>query len=272
MKIKIIVAAHKPYRMPDDPIYLPLHVGRAGKESIGFLSDDTGENISDRNPNYCELTGLYWAWKNIDADAVGLVHYRRHFSSRRRRNKWESVLTASQAEKLLEQNDIILPEKRRYFIETVRSHWLHSPCAHEGDFLKFEQLMARKYEEYFPAFQTVMNRTWAHMFNMCIMKREKLNEYCEWLFGVLSALEKELDISGYSRQDARIYGFFGEFMLDIWIEKNGYPYAETKVLFMERQNWMKKGGGFLWRKITGGLPHKRMTHERASCERNYPDL
>ena len=80
MNIRIIVAAHKPYQMPKDDIYLPLHVGHAGKPDIGFQGDDTGENISTKNANYCELTGLYWAWKNLDADYIGLAHYRRYFA------------------------------------------------------------------------------------------------------------------------------------------------------------------------------------------------
>ena len=80
MTVKIIVASHKPYEMPSDPIYLPLHVGAAGKESIGYERDDSGENISDLNPNFCELTGLYWAWKQLKEDYIGLVHYRRLFA------------------------------------------------------------------------------------------------------------------------------------------------------------------------------------------------
>ena len=63
--VKVIVAAHKPYTMPSDKMYLPLHVGSAGKESIGYQRDDDGENISSLNPYFCELTGLYWAWKNL---------------------------------------------------------------------------------------------------------------------------------------------------------------------------------------------------------------
>ena len=68
--------------MPSDICYLPLHVGKNGKEGFGYRGDDTGENISWKNPNYCELTGLYWAWKNLDVDYLGLVHYRRHFSAK----------------------------------------------------------------------------------------------------------------------------------------------------------------------------------------------
>ena len=77
--IKIIVATHKKYKMPNDSIYLPVQVGTENKESLGYQPDNDGENISSKNPYFCELTGLYWAWKNLDADYIGLSHYRRHF-------------------------------------------------------------------------------------------------------------------------------------------------------------------------------------------------
>ena len=38
--------------------------------------------FSERNGNFCELTGLYWAAKNLDSDYIGIVHYRRYFASR----------------------------------------------------------------------------------------------------------------------------------------------------------------------------------------------
>ena len=81
MDIKIIVATHKKYWMPSDDIYLPVHVGKKGKTDLGYQGDDTGDNISDKNTNYCELTGLYWAWKNLKADYKGLAHYRRRTES-----------------------------------------------------------------------------------------------------------------------------------------------------------------------------------------------
>ena len=86
MDCKIIVAMHKSCEVPVDPMYFPLQVGAAGKDVLIPLNrkepvarDDTGENISEKNPSYCELTGLYWAWKNLQAEVIGLVHYRRYF-------------------------------------------------------------------------------------------------------------------------------------------------------------------------------------------------
>ena len=71
----IVVAAHKKYRMPSDPLYLPIHVGAEGKKDakgnpldFGYQKDNVGDNISIKNPRYCELTGIYWAWKNLDSD------------------------------------------------------------------------------------------------------------------------------------------------------------------------------------------------------------
>ena len=77
--VKIIVATHKKYKMPEDEIYIPLQVGAEEKESLGYEKDNTGDNISSKNSYYCELTGLYWVWKNCSDDYKGIVHYRRFF-------------------------------------------------------------------------------------------------------------------------------------------------------------------------------------------------
>ena len=117
-KIKIIIASHKRYQIPEEKIYMPVQVGAEGKEKIeGYTPDNTGENISTKNPNYCELTGLYWAWKNLDAKYIGLVHYRRYFTASKKMPKEEAekfkiVLTEEQVEEKLKKADIILPQKR----------------------------------------------------------------------------------------------------------------------------------------------------------------
>lgn len=250
MNIKILVATHKKYWMPEDEVYLPIHVGKEGKQDLGYVGDNTGDNISIKNPNYCELTAIYWAWKNLRADYIGLVHYRRYFTKHNFRNcekKKQDILLKSDFENILKDVDIIVPDKRKYYIETIRSHYNHS--YYEKDLNETENIIKEIYPEYSVAFNKVMNRTWAHMFNMFVMRKDYFDEYCEWLFTILFKLEKRIDISNYTVMEARVFGFISELLLDVWLETKQINYKEVNVSFMEKQNWLKKGGLFLKRKI-----------------------
>lgn len=248
MNIKILVATHKKYRMPADGIYLPIQVGKKVNQfDIGIQGDDSGENISEKNPQFCELTALYWAWKNLDADYIGLVHYRRHFMVKNRSDKWNRIFTREGAESLLQNTDIILPRKRNYYIESNYSHYIHGHTKESLD--RAIKILKTDYPEYSQTCDQIMKRSWAHMFNMFIMKKDLLYAYCEWVFSILFKLEKELDISSYSTFEARVFGRVSEVLLDIWIEKNGIKYVEVPVMFMEKQNWIDKGFAFLGRKF-----------------------
>lgn len=83
-RVKILVACHKADpNIRQDDIYMPIQVGKAlhPELDLGFQCDNTGDNISEKNGSYCELTALYWAWKNLkDIDYIGLCHYHRYFS------------------------------------------------------------------------------------------------------------------------------------------------------------------------------------------------
>ena len=250
MNVRIVVAAHKPYRMPGDPAYLPLQVGAAGKGGIGFQRDDEGENISAKNANWCELTGLYWAWKNLKADAVGLVHYRRHFKGR------DGVATGVEIAARLEKADAILPRKRNYFIETTRSHYVHAH--HAADLDVTRQILEERHPAYVKAFDAAMASTKGHRFNMFVMKRAPFDAYCAWLFDVLFELGRRLDISAYSPYDARVFGFVSERLLDVWIATNGIRFSELPVLHLESQHWPRKIFAFLRRKFgtTSSMCHR----------------
>ena len=78
------------------------------------------------------------------------------------------------------------------------------------------------------------------MFNMFIMKKEVLDDYCSWLFDILFDLEKRMDISKYDSFHARFYGRVSELLLDVWINKNNIKYEEVKVIDMQNVNWLKK--------------------------------
>lgn len=249
--IKILVAAHKRAPMPQDDMYLPTHVGKAlSSDNFGYTPDNTGDNISAKNKSFCELTGIYWAWKNLNADFVGLVHYRRLFVNR---NSLfcKDILSREKAEELLASHDVILPKQRHYYIETTRGQYEHAHNPH--DLIVVEDILKERHPQYLSAFAKVMSRTYGHRFNMFIMKRELFNNYCEWLFDVLFELEKRIDTTKYNKYNSRVFGFISERLLDVWVEANNVNYTEQKVIFTERQNWPKKIYDFLIRKFRGGV-------------------
>jgi hypothetical protein len=247
--IKIIIATHKIYQMPQDPLYIPVQVGAEGKNDIGYQRDNIGENISSKNPNYCELTGLFWAWKNLNADYIGLAHYRRHFSYKKKKDKFSSILTNSEAARLCSKYDVIVPKKRRYFIETLESHYYHT---HDGNHLEFaRQVIKEKCPEYLPTFERVMKRSGAHMFNMFIMKKELLDQYCSWVFDILFEIEKRINLKDLSAFDARLFGRISELLLDVWLTKNNISYKEIPFIQLGNENWFQKIKGFIEAKYFG---------------------
>lgn len=248
---KIYVAAHKPYVQPEDPLYEIIQVGATGHTPFCSTRDDFGRNISEKNQSFCELTALYWMRYNSQADILGLVHYRRYFASKciKFRSKWQNILSSKELALIMQNVDMILPKKRNYVIETTYSHYAHAH--HEKDLHAVRAVIYELCSEYLPAFDLVMRKRSGHRFNMFIMKRKVLNEYCDWLFPILFELEKRIDISDYDDYNKRVFGFIGERLLDVWLMNRDYTYVERKVLEIEKTNKIKKVGYFLWRKLKG---------------------
>ena len=205
---------------------------------------------------------MYWAWKNLKADAIGLVHYRRYFAGSgislfdrllfslnfdAHKNKWDNILSQAEAEQLLAKAPIILPCKRNYYIETIKNHYIHAH--HSVDLEKVREVIVSHYSEYLSVFDQHMNGTKSHMFNMFIMRYDYFTKYCSWLFDILFSLEKILDISSYSANNARVFGFLGERLLDVWIQSNKMKYIETTVVYIEKQNLLRKYISFVMRKL-----------------------
>lgn len=250
--VKIVIAMHKPYRIPKGDCYFPLHVGREGKKGFGITGDDTGDHISFKNPYYCELTGVYWAWKNLEADYVGLVHYRRYFGKRGRmggRDRFAGILTDEEIRQLVSRYPVILPKKRRYYIETLYTHYAHTHYSEHLDMTR--EIVERLCPEYLPSFDRTMKSRSGHMFNMFIMQKALADAYCEWLFAILSELEKKIDITQYDAFQARLFGRVSEFLLDIWIRKNNIAYHETPTCFLGEIDWTRKVISFVKAKVCG---------------------
>ena len=263
----VFVVTHKSYRMPEDEVYCPMQVGAAlsqdskGREQdLGYVKDNAGENISARNASFCELTGLYWAWKHCPADYIGLVHYRRHFRgdgkvhSGIRRDIFDEVLRGDELMPLLKKYKVILPRKRYYIIETLWSHYDHTHYVEHLE--KTREIIQEKYPDYLPSFDKVMKQSSAHMFNMMVMRRDLLDAYCRWLFDILFELERRTDGSRYSFFQGRYCGRIGELSLNVWIDrqlKTGVlSHSDICVLpyvYIERENWFRKANRFLQAKF-----------------------
>lgn len=213
MSIRIYTVTHVPFTPPEDPVYIPLQVGRASHPDYGYTGDNTGENISEKNPYYSELTGLYWIWKNDSLpDYLGLCHYRRYFL-----NNAGSLMNENEYMDILSKYDVIIarPQLGQYDYRTVyeRSH----------DIRNLEQtgiLIRELYPAYYEDFQAVIADKLCYVGNLFVAPRSLFHAYCDWLFTLFSALEKRIDTSGYDDYHKRVFGFLSEQLLFVWIRHN----------------------------------------------------
>lgn len=252
---RIIVATHKRFQMPEDKdLYIPIQVGSEGKEDLGYQPDNQGVHISHLNPYYCELTGLYWAWKNLECDYLGLVHYRRYFTSKRHSYREaismdDIILSKSEVKNLMSNYDVIVPKKRKYYIETLYSHYAHTHDVNHLDVTR--QIVSELRPDYIEAFDQVMKQRSGYMFNMFIMSKENVAAYCEWLFPIIDELYRRLDITDYSAFDARLFGRISERLFNVWLAKQDLRVKEIPFIYMEKIDLIQKGRSFLQAKFFG---------------------
>jgi len=250
MNSKILVATHKQYSFPKNNLYSPIHVGKAlSSDDFGYLSDDSGLNISEKNRNFCELTALYWAWKNDYFKTYkycGLSHYRRYFAGDLPFGKF-SILSETQIDDLMNSYDILLPKKRKYYIETIENHYAN---AHNiSDLENIKEIIQERCPEYIDSFDNLMQQKELYLFNMFVMRRELFEAYMEWLFDILFEFEKRVDISEYDNYQSRIFGFMSERLFNVWIIKKELNKKELKIVNIEGENLPLKVFGLLKRKF-----------------------
>ncbi len=185
-------------------------------KKIADIADNIGDNISEKNPKYCELTALYWAWKNTKTEYVGLSHYRRRFDLNNAEVNYildsdvdivvtVPILNVPDIRYMYEKNHIITDWERMRSV--VKEFWPE----YEGDLFKVE-----KGNFYFG-------------YNMLIMKRRCLNEYCDWLFGILEKCET--DNTEKNEYQKRYLGFLAERMLTVFILHNLSKY---RVIYADK--------------------------------------
>lgn len=252
LNIKMLVAAHKAAEVPSDDFYLPIHVGHAlNPIDLGYQRDDEGENISELNPSYCELTALYWAWKNLDADVVGLSHYRRYFRGKQPGPNGKGILSRAESVQLLDKHDIVLSRPRNYVIETIDSHYRNGHHGSDLDVLR--GVIEKDYPDFLNSYDKVFSGRELSLYNMFLMRKRDFNEYCEWLFGILDFVEPEIDNDSRSVYQQRTFGYLGERLLNVWVEQRSSSRAVSYlgVVNTEGEPKLQKAKGLLARKLRG---------------------
>ena len=179
--------------------------------------DNEGDNISCMNRQFCELTGLYWIWKNTDQPVVGLEHYRRRFILPQ---DWMERFLVSDADVILPVPLCVVPSLAENFCSRHDSEIWN--CA--------MNTLKEQHPEDFDAATAFFNDSLYSPCNMFIMKRSVLEQYCSWLFPMLF---KIADSEGI-KEDAylnRYPGFIAERFLSFWCSKY---INEKRILFADK--------------------------------------
>ena len=224
MKNKIIVCYHKPFKIFKNDILEPIQVGAEISDKIieGISGDNSGDNISSKNASYCELTGLYWLWKNVEADNYGLFHYRRFLDFKNKYQKETSACDINSEDwdnqtlsELMQDYDIILPKKSKFNL-TAYKRYAKFHIIEDLDIVI--DIIKSDYPQYVKAMETAMNSKEEYSCNLFVMKKEIFNEYCEWMFDILKKAEDKIDYRRRKDYQIRVFGFISERMMRIFIE------------------------------------------------------
>ena len=257
--VRIFISAHKPVDLFDSSILQPVQVGCAlrGDRFNWSFYDDEGNNISDQNAMYCELTTQYWAWKNTQSDYVGFCHYRRYFDfnpERHAENEYGEIMdsfidASSQAEYCLDdasisafvkQYDVVTTERKDICAylgkgATLRSQYDAADKLYVEDLDKIVAILKKQHPEYGQDADAFLAGHIGRFCNMFIMKREIFNDYCAWLFPLLEEFVATTDMSLYSVEGVRTPGHLAERLLNIYLlhherVNTGWKMAEVQCV------------------------------------------
>lgn len=229
MDTRIYVMTHKAIEPINDDLYHILHVGKKGKPDLGFQGDDTGDNISEKNASYCELTGMYWLWKNCECDIIGICHYRRFFIHN------EKLLDREYIEKTITDYPIILPKTCCIYDGTIRDAYKLAHNVRDLDICK--DVIYEKYPDYIEAYDYVMNGMLFTAGNMWITRKDIYDRYCKWLFDILFEVEKRINIESYDDYQKRVMGFLSERLFRVWLCMQNEQIKEINVKMIETRDF-----------------------------------
>lgn len=244
-RIRIFVTTHKRVDIPEDPCFQPVQVGLDltrpnGRFIDSFHDDDGDDNISDRNPMYCEMTVQYWAWKNAleDSDYVGFCHYRRYFNFSENtypENPYGEIIDTYIDDKSIKKYGLDRKHIERAIngydlittgfhslaaipgdFTTPQEHYEAAPLLHKKDLSTIINILIDKHPDYERDAREFLNSHKACFCNMYIMRTALFSEYCEWLFPILEQFMHECDMSLYSKEALRTPGHLAERLFNIY--------------------------------------------------------
>ena len=241
-KIRILTSFHKESDLFSSEIVKPIQVGTNvnGIVGKGYLHDNTGEQISEKNRMYCELTAQYWAWKNMDADYYGFMHYRRYFSFSENELKCDQYgnivypritqesleelgYTDDSIQRMVEPYDVLAvePQDTRDLdgSRDVYEHYLRSKHHRISDLDTVVQIIDEKYPEYSAPCREYLHGNYGYFCNMYILKKAIFRDYCAWVFDILAEHERRTDFADYDINEYRVSGFLAERLWGVYYTK-----------------------------------------------------
>lgn len=225
MDTRMYVMTHKKIAELPDPFYQILHVGREGKEDLGYPGDHTGDNISGKNSSYCELTGIYWLWKNVTCDVIGICHYRRYFV------REDKLLGRDYIEHMIEEYPILAPRIGCVQETNIYEQYASVHCAADLDACR--TVIAEQCAEYLDAYDFAMRSAFLWIGNMWITRKDIFDRYCSWLFPILFEVEKRIDTASYDSYQTRVIGFLAERLFRVWMLLQPEAVREEEVKNIE---------------------------------------
>jgi len=245
---------------PDLPNYIHILAGKeTNHQQSDLKGDNTGENISEKNCYYSELTGIYWIYKNQSPDIIGTCHYRRFFTAKgepllhkfRRalyylvglnfgrhglvyasnKNFWTNrILKTDEATDILAEYDAIMPVRRK-LRQSIENHYCkyHDP----EDLQLIRTIIREKAPDYCSSFESTLQHKRLYANNMMVMKREKFVALCDWLFMILFEFENSIDLKKYKDYQQRVFGFVSERLITTWIYHHQLKVKELPLIYFK---------------------------------------
>lgn len=242
-ELTIYIATHKPYTFPKNKCYCPIQVNAKKNKSFLPVTDDIGDNISEKNDRFCELTALYWIWKNDSHSRfIGLCHYRRYFKMQSNiQDYWKSQYNEDKLDERaieiptrivnsLENGKVILPKALNFGKLSVEKHYEKFHNSKDLEILK--EIVLKLYPQYNETWNQVFTGHKLYAFNMFIMNKNEFDKYMDWLFSILFEVEQLVPPKSDLYQN-RTFGFMSERLFNVFLAYHNYYVKELPIIFLQ---------------------------------------